>query len=52
MTVMFADIRGWTTLLEKMTPAEAFSFINAYLRRVNPVIKDCNGFIDRSTATA
>jgi len=47
MTVMFADIRGWTTLLEKMTPDEAFSFINAYLRRVNPVIKDCNGFIDQ-----
>jgi CheY-like chemotaxis protein len=47
MTVMFADIRGWTSLLEKMTPAEAFSFINAYLKRVTPVIKDCNGFIDQ-----
>ncbi len=47
MTVMFADIRGWTTLLEKMTPTQAFSFINAYLRRVSPVIKDCNGFIDQ-----
>ncbi len=47
MTVMFADIRGWTTLLEKMTPEEAFSFINAYLRRVGPVIKGCNGFIDQ-----
>jgi CheY-like chemotaxis protein len=47
MTVMFADIRGWTTLLEKMTPQEAFSFINAYLRRVSPVIKECNGFIDQ-----
>jgi two-component system sensor histidine kinase ChiS len=47
MTVMFADIRGWTTLLEKMTPQEAFSFINAYLKRVSPVIKDCNGFIDQ-----
>jgi DNA-binding response OmpR family regulator len=47
MTVMFADIRGWTTLLEKMTPTEAFRFINAYLRRVSPVIKDCNGFIDQ-----
>ena len=47
MTVMFADIRGWTTLLEKMTPTEAFSFINAYLKRVSPVIKECNGFIDQ-----
>jgi CheY-like chemotaxis protein/class 3 adenylate cyclase len=47
MTVMFADIRGWTSLLEKMTPQQAFSFINAYLRRVSPVIKECNGFIDQ-----
>jgi len=47
MTVMFADIRGWTTLLERMTPTEAFSFINAYLRRVSPVIKECKGFIDQ-----
>ena len=47
MVVMFADIRGWTTLLEKMTPQEAFNFINAYLRRVSPVIKECHGFIDQ-----
>ena len=47
MTVMFADIRRWTTLLEKMSPGDAFSFINAYLRRVSPIIKNCNGFIDQ-----
>jgi two-component system sensor histidine kinase ChiS len=47
MTVMFADIRGWMSLLEKMTPQEAFNFINAYLRRVSPVIKECHGFIDQ-----
>jgi two-component system sensor histidine kinase ChiS len=47
MVVMFADIRGWTSLLEKMTPQEAFKFINAYLKRVSPVIKECRGFIDQ-----
>jgi len=47
MVVMFADIRGWTSLLERMTPREAFNFINAYLRRVSPVIKECHGFIDQ-----
>jgi len=47
MTVMFADIRGWTTLLEKMTPQQAFNFINAYLKRVSPIIRECNGFIDQ-----
>jgi two-component system sensor histidine kinase ChiS len=47
MTVMFADIRGWTTLSEKMSPQESFNFINAYLSRVSPVIKAHNGFIDQ-----
>jgi len=47
MTVMFADVRGWTTLSENMTPQENFQFINAYLKRVSPVIKEHNGFIDQ-----
>ncbi len=47
MTVMFADVRGWTTLSEGMTPQQNFNFINAYLRRVGPVIKEHNGFIDQ-----
>ena len=47
MTVMFADLRGWTMLSERMSPQENFSFINAYLRRVSPVIKEHNGFIDQ-----
>ncbi|MCK5485315.1 MAG: response regulator, partial [Desulfobacterales bacterium] len=33
MTVMFADVRGWTMLSEGMSPQENFNFINAYLRR-------------------
>jgi len=47
MVVMFADIRGWTTLSEQMSPQENFHFINAYLKRVSPVIKEHNGFIDQ-----
>ncbi len=47
MTVMFADVRGWTTLSETMSPQENFNFINAYLKRVSPVIKEHNGFIDQ-----
>jgi two-component system sensor histidine kinase ChiS len=47
MTVMFADVRGWTTLSESMSPQENFNFINAYLKRVSPVIKEHNGFIDQ-----
>ena len=47
MTVMFADIRGWTTLSEKMSPQDNFNFINAYLKRVSPVIRENHGFIDQ-----
>ena len=47
MTVLFADIRYFTTLSENMTPKESFDFINSYLSRMNPVIKDNGGFIDK-----
>ena len=47
MTVMFADVRGWSTLSESMSPQENFGFINGYLRRINPEIKKHNGFIDQ-----
>ncbi len=47
MTVMFADVRGWTTLSESMSPQDNFHFINAYLRRVSPVITENHGFIDQ-----
>ncbi len=47
MTVLFSDIRSFTTLLEQMTPEESFRFINAYLGRVSPIIREHNGFIDK-----
>ncbi len=47
MTILFADIRDWTTLSEKMEPAENFNFINAYLNRVGPVIRENNGFVNQ-----
>jgi two-component system sensor histidine kinase ChiS len=46
MTVMFSDIRGWTSISENMTAQESFNFINAFLNRVSPVINAYHGFID------
>ncbi len=46
MTVMFSDIRGWTTISEEMTAQESFNFINAFLNRASPVINAHRGFID------
>lgn len=47
VTVLFSDIRGYTTLSEQMTPEENFSFINAYNRRMGPVIQQHHGFINQ-----
>ncbi|MCB0667677.1 MAG: hypothetical protein KDC80_17730 [Saprospiraceae bacterium] len=45
MTVLFADIRGYTELSESMTPRENFKFINAYVGRMGPIIREHGGFI-------
>jgi class 3 adenylate cyclase len=47
MSVLFSDIRDFTTLSECMTPQENFQFINAYLKRMEPAIIENQGFIDK-----
>jgi two-component system, sensor histidine kinase ChiS len=47
MTVLFADIRSFTSLSEGMSPQENFNFINEYLSIVTPEIHSHNGFIDK-----
>ncbi len=47
MTVLFSDIRSFTTLSESMTPKENFDFLNGYLGRVSPLIRSHNGFVDK-----
>lgn len=47
LTILFSDIRSFTTLSESMTPQENFNFINAYLSRVSPIIRQHGGFIDK-----
>ena len=47
MTVLFADIRGFTRLSEQMTPEENFRFINDYLSQMEPAISKYDGFIDK-----
>lgn len=47
MAVMFVDIRGFTKLSSTMSPKDNFNFINSYLNRVGPIIRQNNGFIDK-----
>ena len=52
MTVLFSDIRDFTAISEQLTPQENFDFINAYLGRVSPVMRQYNGFIDKYVGDA
>ncbi len=47
MTILFSDIRNFTTISEEMTPKENFDFLNNYLGYMEPVIRNNNGFIDK-----
>ncbi|GAB4193646.1 MAG: hypothetical protein Fur006_38830 [Coleofasciculaceae cyanobacterium] len=47
MSVLFSDIRDFTTLSESMTPEDNFKFINAYLSRMEPALIENQGFIDK-----
>lgn len=47
MTVLFSDIRSFTTLSEQLTPKENFNLLNQYLNVVSPTIRQNQGFIDK-----
>ncbi|HEY9706158.1 MAG TPA: adenylate/guanylate cyclase domain-containing protein, partial [Allocoleopsis sp.] len=47
MSVLFSDIRDFTSMSEQMTPEHNFKFINSYLSRMEPIITQYRGFIDK-----
>ncbi|MBX7058417.1 MAG: hypothetical protein K1X75_10165 [Leptospirales bacterium] len=47
MSVLFSDIRSFTSLSEAMTPEENFRFLNAILGHTGPAIRKHRGFIDK-----
>ena len=47
LTILFSDIRSFTSLSEQMTPQENFNFLNGYLNRISPIIRKHEGFIDK-----
>ena len=47
MTVLFADIRGFTTLAERLSPGATFELLNTCLARLGPHIRVQGGFIDK-----
>jgi class 3 adenylate cyclase len=47
VTVLFTDIRDFTTLSESMTPAENFEFVSAFNKQLGPIIRHHKGFINQ-----
>ncbi len=47
LSVLFMDIRNFTTISEGLTPQESFDFLNTILREIAPVVIKNNGFIDK-----
>ncbi|MDH2916170.1 MAG: adenylate/guanylate cyclase domain-containing protein [Gallionella sp.] len=47
LTIVFTDIRSFSTLSESMTPQENFNFLNSYLKQMEPVIVQHHGIIDK-----
>lgn len=47
VTVLFTDIRDFTSLSERMTPEENFRFVSSFNERLGPVIRRHHGFINQ-----
>ena len=47
VTVLFTDIRDYTTLAEQMTPEENFHFVCSLNESIGPMIKKYNGFANQ-----
>jgi len=47
VTVLFTDIRDFTSLSEMMTPEENFRFVSSFNERLGPVIRHHHGFINQ-----
>lgn len=47
VTILFSDIRSFSTVSEQMTSEETFDFLNSFLKVMEPCILENNGFIDK-----
>eukprot|EP00026_Physarum_polycephalum_P001310 Phypoly_transcript_01311.p1 GENE.Phypoly_transcript_01311~~Phypoly_transcript_01311.p1 ORF type:complete len:1119 (+),score=253.28 Phypoly_transcript_01311:35-3391(+) len=46
-SILFCDIRNFTSFSSKIGPQDTFKFINAFSRRLLPVVRKHGGYIDK-----
>ena len=47
LSILFSDIRGFTSISEKMQPHEVIEFLNEYLSEMAAIVKHCGGTLDK-----
>ena len=47
MTVLFSDVRGFTTIAESLTPEQLVDLLNYYLSTMSDIVLDQKGTIDK-----
>ncbi|MCX7881917.1 MAG: hypothetical protein N2314_01710 [Brevinematales bacterium] len=47
VTMLFSDIRGFTTLSEGMKPTELIEFLNVYLSQMTDIVLETKGSLDK-----
>jgi adenylate cyclase len=47
LTILFSDIRGFTSISEALSPEDLVDFLNSYFTRVTRIIMDEKGLVDK-----
>lgn len=47
LSILFSDIRGFTTISEKLTPDELVQLLNEYFGQMTEIVFDTNGTLDK-----
>jgi adenylate cyclase len=47
LTILFSDIRGFTSISEKLEPHEVIEFLNEYLAEMAGIVKHAGGTLDK-----
>ena len=46
-TILFIDIKSFTSVAERLSPNQTLDFLNAFMRRMQPLINERGGFINQ-----